>query len=243
MYAHSTSPGPCSSVEHQLADSVSSLPSMPESRRLVGGEIFIGERTVVESVAIVLDGLVGLRRRIRGRAATLMLLRRGSIVDDSPMLGIARSRGDAVAITDATVLSIPVAELWSTLHGSVLLSGLWITAASCRFSFYQRRLVELLAGDIRAKVAALLLHATDDGDATALTHQMMAELLGVQRSSVSRVLADFERSRIVSRGYAHLRVHDRAALERAAWGRAAAQPTSPQAALARHMVPRTRTSA
>jgi CRP-like cAMP-binding protein len=213
---------PCPAAEQRFLAAISALPWVPEARPLRHGDHLFRAGTVLETVSVMLAGVVALRRSARGRESTVFLVGPGDIVDDGPLLGLARAPWDAVALTDSEVRNLPVAQLWQTMDTSPDLARLWATLASCRISAYQLRLVELLAGDIRARVASLLLHEAGEDGATALTQQLMAELLGVQRSSVGRVLAEFQRQGIVSRGYGGLQVRDRHALERAARGYVAA---------------------
>ncbi|MDV6013617.1 Crp/Fnr family transcriptional regulator [Haloechinothrix sp. LS1_15] len=216
----------CAMAASQLIAVISELPWARTTPQLRHGDVLFRQGDLLDTIAVPLNGLLALRSSHRDRRATLMLLRRGTFVDDSPLTGPSRARFDAVAVTDSTVLSVPAADLWHRLAESPRFTYLWLTVTACRFAEYQRRLSDLLAGDIRSRVASLVLHETGEDSSTALTHQMMADLLGVQRSSVSRALADLERRGTLSCGYAHLRVRDRRALERAALGYATC-PSSP----------------
>lgn len=128
---------------------------------------------------------------------------------------------DAIALTGSEALTLPASQLWRALRTSGKLNQLWLLATTCRFTGYQHRLLDLLSGDVRAQVASLLLHETTEQHTTPLTQQMMANLLGVRRSSISRVLTEFERRGVIETGYGRITIRDWHALQLAADGYAA----------------------
>jgi CRP-like cAMP-binding protein len=89
----------------------------------------------------------------------------------------------------------------------------WISELSRRLTVWQVRLEGLLAGDLRShQVASVLLYGVGPGDGAGITQHFLADLLGVQRSSVKRALQELKGQRIVEVGYASLRILDRDAL-------------------------------
>ena len=58
-------------------------------------------------------------------------------------------------------------------------------------------------------MASLVLHELTRSKAVSLTQQTIADLLGVQRTSVGRVLRELEGRGILEVGYAHIAVRDR----------------------------------
>jgi CRP-like cAMP-binding protein len=74
------------------------------------------------------------------------------------------------------------------------------------------RLEELLAGGLCAQVASLLLHEFLHGPDVVLTQQVIADMLGARRSSVTRVLGDLQRQRLIALGYGRITLLDREGL-------------------------------
>jgi len=150
--------------------------------------------------------------------ATLMLLRDGGIVGDVEVMTETRAEKEATALLDTEIIRLPGDEFRWLIQRSPEFALRWSDAMACRTAGYERRMLDLLAGDIRAQVSSLLLHEFADSDVTQLTQQMIAELLGVQRSSVSRVVSQLVQHEIIDTGYAYMRLRDRAALARTALG-------------------------
>jgi CRP/FNR family transcriptional regulator, cAMP and macrophage regulator len=186
-------------------------------RTLRAGQCLFREGSPLPAVHVVRRGLVGLGRRIHGRRLTFLLLRPGDIAgDEAAVLGSA-ALADAFAVTDASVLDVPVAEFLHALDLRSPFVRRWAAGLGGRLSAFQTRLEQVLAGDLRSSIASLLLHELR-GHARVVnfTQQTIADLLGVQRTSVSRTLHDLQRQGIVDVGYGHIAVRDIAGLAKAA---------------------------
>lgn len=71
---------------------------------------------------------------------------------------------------------------------------------------------------MRERCARWLLETHDrvDGDTFGLTHEFLAQMLGVRRATVSKVAAEFQYERLIQYEYRQITVIDRAGLERVA---------------------------
>lgn len=169
-------------------------------------EILYHQGSTCETVTFITSGLVKLITHLpNGRARIVRLHRRGSVLG----LGGLRVRGNehtAVAVTAVTALRLPLSavdrlrtedpgaylRLVERWHDYLRDADRWITQFS--------------TGAIRARVARLLAFLTefeceqDDGEVQLLTCEEMSSILGVTKESVSRVLAEFKRTRILDRG-------------------------------------------
>jgi CRP-like cAMP-binding protein len=76
----------------------------------------------------------------------------------------------------------------------------------------QGRLIDLLAGGLESQIASILLREADEDDEVHLTHSHLAELLGVPRSSVQRVLKTLEAAGLVSLRYRKVGLLDQSGL-------------------------------
>ena len=196
--------------------------------RVERGEKVFAEGDAVDFVYVIRRGEVALSRTVGGRNVTLLLLREGDILGDIPTLLRAPATFDAVAVTDVELVSIAPARVWATLERSPEFARRWVTWLSGRLATTHTRLVSLLAGDIRAQVAALLVQESCRGDVVELTHRDIAAMLGAQRSSVTRAIDELADTGAVATGYGNVRVLDHELLQSFAGGNGA---TSHNAAL------------
>jgi DNA-binding transcriptional regulator YhcF (GntR family) len=71
-----------------------------------------------------------------------------------------------------------------------------------------------LAGSYRSGLPGILaMHDRADGDSLPLTHEFLAEMLGVQRSSVSVVTRTLQTAGLIQQSRGSITVTDRAGLE------------------------------
>lgn len=197
-----------------------------ELRRLKVGECIFREGTAPDAVYAINAGTVSLSRVMHERRVTLALLRQGSIFGDEPLLNRSVSAFDAAAVTPVGLLVIPAAQFFNALREVPAFAERWAVWAVRRLGVLQTRLIDLLAGDLQSQVASLILHESCDPHPINLTQQTIAELLGVQRTSVTRVLRELVRRQVISVGYAHIAVTDRRALASIAFGRDAQMKTT-----------------
>jgi CRP-like cAMP-binding protein len=208
----------CPGHERRLAGEIRKRMSTLEHRRVPGREHLFHEGDAVDRLSVIERGLIALRRGTCGRQRVAMLLRDGGVLGDVPLITGSPAAFDAVAVVDTDVVSMSAAEFWQLIGQCPEFAQRWVAHSACRMSGYQNRLLDLLAGDVRSQVASLLLHEFAGAGSRLLTQQMIADLLGVQRSSVSRVMHHLERHGAIKMSYARLKLLDRAALARAAQG-------------------------
>jgi CRP-like cAMP-binding protein len=186
--------------------------------QLIGaGECLFSEGTRLDCVYVVRRGLVGLGRRANGRRVTFLLLRPGDLVGDLAALRGSAAFFDAFAVTEVRVLVVPAADFLAALDLQSPFVRQWAVGLGVRIAALQARLEELLGADLRTQVASLLHHELKAGSrVVSLTQQMIADLLGVRRTSVTRTLHGLQRQGIIEIGYGHIAVRDHASLADAA---------------------------
>ena len=120
-------------------------------------------------------------------------------------------------MTEAKVLVVPAADFLAALDLRSSFVRQWAVGLGGRMAALQSRLEELLGADLRTQVASLLYHELKAGSrVVSLTQQMIADLLGVRRTSVTRTLQGLQRQGIIEIGYGHIAVRDHASLADAA---------------------------
>jgi CRP-like cAMP-binding protein len=195
-------------------------------RTLRAGECLFQEGTPLDCVYVVRRGLIGLGRRANGRRVTFLLLHPGDIVGDLAALFGCAAFFDAYAVTGARVLVVPAAEFLEALDLRSSFLRQWAIGLGGRISALQERLEEVLGGDLRSQIASLLHHELESGSrVVSLTQQAIADLLGVQRTSVTRTLQGLQRQGIIEIGYGHIAVRDHASLATAAGGTSSPERT------------------
>jgi CRP-like cAMP-binding protein len=188
-------------------------------QQLAQSECLFREGTTPEAVYVVQQGVLAFCRELGGRRVTGALHRKGSIVADVPLLTGTPAAFDAVAIEPTTVLVLPAAKFFVAMRDVPTLASRWAVWSARRLKALEGRVVDLLAGDLRAQVASLLVHESDLQGSVTLTHQIIADLLGVQRTSVSRALRELSRLGVITSGYGHIAIRDRSALTAIGFGR------------------------
>ena len=167
----------------------------PIGPTLISLEIALSGGRTVEAVMIGLRGAVG------------------GIVS----CGQAPAFSRALVLVGGPAFKVPMEALEEAKKRSPFIANLF-----CRFSDYL--LAQAMQGvacnayhSIPERAARWLLHAQDrTGDRIELTQQALADLLGVQRTTVNAVIQSFEEDQLISTGRGVIQVSDRAGLKRRA---------------------------
>ena len=167
----------------------------PIGPTLISLEIALSGGRTVEAVMIGLRGAVG------------------GIVS----CGQAPAFSRALVLVGGPAFKVPMEALEEAKKRSPFIANLF-----CRYSDYL--LAQAMQGvacnayhSIPERAARWLLHAQDrTGDRIELTQQALADLLGVQRTTVNAVIQSFEEDQLISTGRGVIQVSDRAGLKRRA---------------------------
>ena len=145
---------------------------------------------------------------------TLQVLRPGDLFGDVPLLVRRPEPFDAVALEDTVVLTIDSMTLARLLQSRPRLAYRWLISVAERMAEVQGRLMDLLAGDMEAQVASLLVRRAEKGGVN-LSQAVLAELVGGRRTSVNRVLKALEAQGLLRLGYRQVEILDEDGLRRA----------------------------
>jgi len=169
----------------------------------VGAALFPVGPTMI-SMAIELSG---------GRTIEAALIGRRGAVGGIISCGQAPAFTRASALVGGPAFRVPMRVLEDAKRRSPFIGNLF-----CRFSDYLLSLVMQSVAcnayhSIEQRGARWLLHAQDrTGDRIHLTQQALANLLGVQRTTVNAVAQSFEQQGLIANGRGVIRVVDRAGL-------------------------------
>ena len=164
-----------------------------------GGLFVFREGDEAARVHVVRKGSVELSRVSNGRRVTLQVLRPGDVFGDVPALLGQCESFDARAVEDSVVMSMDAEALFVLLQTRSQIARRWFVSLAERMAGLQSRLTDLLAGGLESQIASILLREGNDGDDVRLTQGQLAELLGVPRSSIQRVLKALAAAGLIER--------------------------------------------
>ncbi len=194
-------------------DDIVSLVAEVGEQRHAGGTFVFREGDASARVHILREGSVELSRVMSGRRVVLQLLVPGDVFGDVPALLGEPEPFDARAVVDSTLLSLDTDQLFTLLATRRRLAQRWMVSLADRMSGLQMRLVDLLAGSLEAQIASYLLREGGRSDGRVeVSHGQLASLLGVQRTSVQRVLKQLEDAGLVELGSRRIELVDRGGL-------------------------------
>jgi len=152
-----------------------------------------------------------------GRAIEVASIGREGAVGGIVSCGHAPAFSRAVVLVGGSAFKVPMKALEEAKRRSTFVANIF-----CRFSDYLLSQVMQSAAcnafhSIPERAARWLLHAQDRaGDRIELTQEALADLLGVQRTTVNAVIRGLQQEGLVATGRGVVRVTDRAGLKRRA---------------------------
>ena len=175
---------------------------------VAGGMFVFREGETAAQIHVVRTGSIELSRMLGGRRVTLQVLRPGDVFGDVPAFLGALEPFDARAVEDSTLLSLDADSLFKLLQTRPQIAQRWFLSMAERMAGLQSRLVDLLAGGLEAQLASVLLRHADTVGEVNISQKDLAAMLGVQRSSVQRVLKNLESAGLIELGYRRVTVVD-----------------------------------
>jgi CRP-like cAMP-binding protein len=196
---------------------VDALASSFERQELVRGQLLYEEGTIPAGAWAIRSGRVELSSRLGGKRSIVQILRAGAIAGDLPLLLESPSLTTAHVGEEGTFLFIDAGSLRSLLERHGDLAFLWLHNVSTELKDARIRILQLLGADLAQSIARVLVSEAVD-ERVDLPQSAIAELLGVQRTSVNRVLMSLGKSGVVDVSYGSVKIRDRIALTAIAAG-------------------------
>jgi len=163
------------------------------------------------AVYLLIEGEVQLYRLgSDGRRFTIVTLKPGAVFGQASLLGGLESETYAEATETSTVWIIADRSARQLFSKSADLSLSLLAGLSQRLVDVEARLESMAYQKVPGRLAALLLQMMDEesGTVTGMTHQNMAEMLGIYRETVSQAFRDFRNKGLVSPGRKRIKVLD-----------------------------------
>lgn len=192
-------------------DDLAELAALLREEHYPAGKAIFQSGDAPTRVGVVRSGVIALARDLNGRRIVLHTLRPGDALGDIGVILRLPAPYDGVALEDTLVLTVDSVEFHRLLEQRPRLALRWLGSLSGRVIGYQARLTEVLAGDIEAQIASVLIHRAVQG-VVHLNQAHLAELIGASRSSVNRVLRQLEDQNLVRLRYSHVEILDEATL-------------------------------
>lgn len=145
-----------------------------------------------------------------GRRLVIASLDTGAIFGEGALSNASDPRVFAEAAEDAVVWVIPASEAHDlTMQYPILGWGLLQTYGA-RLMQVENSLEDVAYKKLPERLAALLLDLGDyqDGLIHGVSHQSLADHLGTYRETVSAILRDFKRQKLVELGYRRINILD-----------------------------------
>jgi CRP-like cAMP-binding protein len=179
------------------------------------GRVFFTPGETGEVLFVLKRGRVNIYRvTADGRKLITTTLGPGTIFGEMSLAGHGMRGGFAEAATDCTlcVMSRPDLEHLLTTHPQVALR--LIEALANRLEAAEERLETLAFRAVPARLARTLLTLAGEGrEVTGVTHQDLAELVGVYRETATRVLNELRAQGLIELHRLRITLLDRARLQ------------------------------
>jgi CRP/FNR family transcriptional regulator len=153
------------------------------------------------------------REHSDGRAITLATLGPGEVFGELAMLDGDLRSASAESLTDGELLALPAVDVKALLARHPEISVKLVSALVRRLRAANERISRQSFQTVPSRVAGVLLQlvaeAGESGEVTIRMNQAdLAQLAGTSRESVSRFLADLERSGVVRSGRGRVTILD-----------------------------------
>ncbi|MFD8769434.1 MULTISPECIES: Crp/Fnr family transcriptional regulator [Microbacterium] len=183
------------------------------TRTYARGESVVWQGQSVQSLFVVRRGRVRVFRRTEsGRELTITILGQGTVFGEMALLGQHFGDNGAEVIDDAEICVIDTDCLRQLLLADSRIALRIVMLLGERVARLEDRLADASFRPLVARVSAALVAAGErrrDGRVVVrLTHLQLADLMGVTRESVSRVLGDLAARDLVSLGRGRVVVPD-----------------------------------
>ncbi|BCU82750.1 anaerobic regulatory protein [Polycladomyces abyssicola] len=176
------------------------------------------------TVYFIQSGIVKVTRvEKNGNEQVMGLLHKGDMFPHVGFFGDSPYPGTAVTVTDCQLLAISMDDFDRLLDSNPLIAKSVMKMMDQRLLYLQRRLQEVISGDVHRKVVITLLRLVEeygtqreDGVFVSipLTHQDFANMLGMSRESVNRVLNQLKKDQLLDINRKGILIYDPDALQR-----------------------------
>jgi CRP/FNR family transcriptional regulator, cyclic AMP receptor protein len=181
------------------------------------GRVFYTPGDTGEVLFILKQGMVQLyRMSAEGRKLVIARLEPVCFFGEMSCVGQGMYNTFAEATEDSLIYTMNCHDVGRLLLSKPKVAVRILEAVGQRLVNAERQLEEMAFKGLIPRVAALLLRAAEGDEVKGLSHQDLAEHLGVYRETVTNALHELKNANILNVGRKHITIVDRKRLERAA---------------------------
>lgn len=199
------------------AEEMREVERVTATRRFQRGAVLYTPGETGEALFLLREGAVQIYRMSpEGRKLVIAHLLPFSFFGEMTCIGQGMYDTYAEVTEDSVLLLMNCADLERLLASKPQVARRILEAFGRRVLEAERQLEDIAFKGMAARVAALLLREDDDGEVRGLSHQDIAERLGVYRETATNALNELKAASIIRIGRKHISILDRRRLERVA---------------------------
>ena len=199
------------------AEEMREVERVTATRRFQRGAVLYTPGETGEALFLLREGAVQIYRMSpEGRKLVIAHLLPFSFFGEMTCIGQGMYDTYAEVTEDSVLLLMNCADLERLLVSKPGVARRILEAFGRRVLEAERQLEDIAFKGMAARVAALLLRESDDGEVRGLSHQDIAERLGVYRETATNALNELKNASIIRIGRRHISILDRRRLERVA---------------------------
>ena len=199
------------------AEEMREVERVTATRRFARGAVLYTPGETGEALFLLREGAVQIYRMSpEGRKLVIAHLLPFSFFGEMTCIGQGMYDTYAEVTEDSVLLLMNCADLERLLVSKPQVARRILEAFGRRVLEAERQLEDIAFKGMAARVAALLLREADDGEVRGLSHQDIAERLGVYRETATNALNELKNASIIRIGRRHISILDRRRLERVA---------------------------
>jgi len=202
------------------AEEMREVERVTTTRSFKRGDVIYTPGETGEALFLLREGAVQIYRLSpEGRKLVIAQLLPHSFFGELSCIGQGMYDTFAEVIEDSVIMTMNCAVLNRLLVSKPEVARRILEAFGRRVLDAERQLEDTVFKGMTARVAALLLRESDGGDSVdGLTHQDIAERLGVYRETATNALNELKAADLISIGRKHIEILDRARLRAIAGG-------------------------
>lgn len=199
------------------AEEMREVERVTTTRTFKRGDVIYMPGETGEALFLLRSGAVQIYRMSpEGRKLVIAQLLPFSFFGEMSCIGQGMYDTFAEVVEDSTIVTMNCAVLNRLLSTKPEVARRILEAFGRRVLDAERQLEETVFKGIPARVAALLIRESKGEAVDGLTHQDIAERLGVYRETATNALNELKTAGLIEIGRKHIRLLDRARLERIA---------------------------
>jgi CRP-like cAMP-binding protein len=199
------------------AEEMREVERVTTTRTFKRGDVIYMPDETGEALFLLRSGAVQIYRMSpEGRKLVIAQLLPFSFFGEMSCIGQGMYDTFAEVVEDSTIVTMNCAVLNRLLSTKPEVARRILEAFGRRVLDAERQLEETVFKGIPARVAALLIRESKGEAVDGLTHQDIAERLGVYRETATNALNELKTAGLIEIGRKHIRLLDRARLERIA---------------------------